>query len=165
MSTSTSFLLRCKCWASGPSRPHAGQGLFRPGAVTQRPRWTPTSRRSFNKCPTSGPSRPHPGEGLSRPRAITRRLRWTPTSRRSFQKCQASGPSQLHAGEGPSSLSPFQKLRKDSSPGHFDHSGHLPTWMIVSLARCNRGGRPSRAVWTGGPWESIHRLSNPRSGQ
>ena len=32
-------------------------------------------------------------------------------------------------------------------------------------ARCHRGGRPSRAVRTGGPWESIHRRSNRRSGR
>ena len=61
----------------GPSRPHSGEGPSRPRAVTQRLRWTPTSRRSFHKCPTSGPSRPHAGEGLSRPRASWfRRTRW-----------------------------------------------------------------------------------------
>ena len=124
MSTSTSFLLRCKCRASSPSRPHASEGLSRPRAVTRQLRWTPTSRRSFHKCRASGPSRPHAGEGLSRPHAITRWLRWMATSRRSFQKCRASSPSRPHAG-GPSS-SLFQKLRKDSSPGHFDHSDHRP---------------------------------------
>ena len=31
------------------------------------------------------------------------------------------------------------------------------------MARCDRGGRPSRAVWTGGPQENIHRRSNRHS--
>ena len=87
----------------GPSRPHAGEGPSRPRAVTQRLRWTSTSRRSFHKCPTSGPSRPHAGECPSLPRATCRhrtRLGWTPKSWRSFHKCPTSGPSRPHAGEG-----------------------------------------------------------------
>ena len=130
-----------KCPTSGPSWPHTGEGPSRPRATCRHPTrlgWTPTSRRSFQKCRASGPSRPHAGEGPSRPRVTCHhptRLRRMPTSRRSFQKCRASGPSRPHTGEGPSSISPFQKLRKDSSPGHFDLSGHLPTWMIVSLTQ------------------------------
>ena len=93
--------------------------------------WTPTSWRSFQKCRVSGPSWPHAGEGPSRPCATCRHptwLGWMPTLRRSYRKCRASGPLRRHAGEGPSSMSPFQKLRKDSSPRPL-----RPQWPFTNL--------------------------------
>ena len=45
-------------------------------------------------------------------------------------------------------MSPFQKPRKDSSPGRFDHSSYLSTWMIVSPPGSRLTSRGSRYLRT-----------------
>ena len=43
--------------------------------------------------------------------------------------------------QGSSSTSPFQRMRRGTFPGHFDHRGHLPTSITRSLPQC--GFRPT----------------------